>query len=151
MLKLTPDELERGLTDKDDHVRVAFAGRKDYTPTPAQIERGLTDKNELVRTAFAGRRDYTPTLAQIERGLTEEDGSFGIYFAWHLQNVEIAPRVKGETGIAFDRRRHGFDRRQQHYAAYTSCSRISSRRTKIEKCPAPGNLNLRLTGSLDAM
>jgi len=151
MLEPTPDELERGLTDEDGHVRVAFAGRKDYTPTPAQIERGLTDKNELVRTAFAGRRDYTPTLAQIERALTEEDGSFGIYFAWHLQNVEIAPGVKGEAGIAFDRRQHGFDRRLQHYAAYSSCTRIFSRRTRIEKCPVARQPELALNRYLDVM
>ena len=149
MLKPTPDEIERGLTDEDENVRVAFAGRNDYTPTPAQIERGLTDKNELVRIAFAGRRDYTPTLAQVERALANEDGSFGIYFAWHLQNIEIAPAVK--TGIAFDRRRYSFDRRQQHYAAYTNCARISSRRTKSERCPSPGNMNLWLCGSLEAI
>lgn len=43
----------------------------DYMPTPERIERGLTDKNEWVRLAWIERFDYTPTPEQIERGLAE--------------------------------------------------------------------------------
>lgn len=68
----TPDEIELGLTDEDENVRVAFARRRDYTPTPAQIERCLTDEDEFIRGEFAMRDDYVATPAQLERGLRDK-------------------------------------------------------------------------------
>jgi hypothetical protein len=46
--------------------------RKDYSPSKKQIERGLTDKYEGVREAFAKRIDVTLTPTQVERGLLDE-------------------------------------------------------------------------------
>jgi hypothetical protein len=62
----TPEQVERGLTDRVPGVRAAWARRMDYVPTPEQIERGLTDKavesslclgaaNGLCSNARAGR------------------------------------------------------------------------------------------------
>jgi len=90
MLKPTPDEIEHGLTDEDEIVRVAFAGRNDYTPIPAQIERGLTDKRDTVRWTFAIRKDYTPTPSQIERGLRDKS---------HLVRTAFAERKRSTHPI----------------------------------------------------
>ena len=57
MHKLTPEQIELGLTDKDTLVRKEFAERRDYTPTPAQMERGMKDPHRFVRMLFAQRMD----------------------------------------------------------------------------------------------
>ena len=48
----TPEQIERGLTDEDWHVRMAWVERTDFTPTPEQIKRGLTDRDWDVRMAL---------------------------------------------------------------------------------------------------
>ena len=69
--KLPPRVVESGLTDPDDEVRAAFAGRADFTPVAFQVERGLIDASSEVRNSFALRRDILMTSLQIERGLKD--------------------------------------------------------------------------------
>ena len=144
------NEIELGLTDEDEIVRVAFAGRNDLHPAHAQIERGLADKQDAVRWTFVSRRDGTPTHAQIEHILANENVSFGAYLAWHSWNVKMAPDAEEGAGMASDRRRPGFDRRQQYYGAYANCARIFSRRTKSEIYASPDGMDKRLFDSIDA-
>ena len=58
MTKLSHEQIERGLTDKDPYVRKAWAKRMDYTPTPEQIERGLTDGYWDVREVWQQRVEF---------------------------------------------------------------------------------------------
>jgi hypothetical protein len=44
----------------------------DYVPTPEQVERGLIDKEVGVRETWARRMDYVPTPEQVERGLKDK-------------------------------------------------------------------------------
>jgi hypothetical protein len=66
----------------------------DYVPTPEQIERGLTDKEWRVRKAWAERMDYVPTPEQVERGLT--DRFWGVCAAWAERIESIADIFSAE-------------------------------------------------------
>ncbi len=69
---LSPAEIERGLTDRFDNVRVLFADCCQNL-SAAQIERGLTDQSSEVRLVFLQKYDLTLTMSQIERALTDEN------------------------------------------------------------------------------
>ena len=46
---------------------VAWARRRDFTPTPDQIDRGLSDSDWLVRRAWALRRaQNAPRIGEID-------------------------------------------------------------------------------------
>ncbi len=49
--------IEAGLTSKEGSVRRKWAESLDFTPTPEQIERGLSDKNSFVVQAWIMRTD----------------------------------------------------------------------------------------------
>lgn len=69
--RLTPEEIEAGLTNTLEDYRYYYANREDYTPTPAQFQRGLSDSSVEVRLSFIQRRDFKPTQEQINRGLQD--------------------------------------------------------------------------------
>jgi hypothetical protein len=70
LIPATPEAIERGLTDPNPWVRLAWAEREDYQPTPRQVVRGCDDPHPDVRAAW---RDKTPVElyeAYVEQGVT---------------------------------------------------------------------------------
>ncbi len=69
----TPEQVEKGLTDKKEIVRLAWVSRKDFTPTPEQVERGLLDDSVQVCLAWIQRDDISWTHKQFQIGLQHPD------------------------------------------------------------------------------
>lgn len=85
----TPFHLERGLNDKSPMIRAKVANEFGDRLTPEQIERGLIDEDGEVRAAFAAG-SFKFTTAQIERGLTDESWEVRHWFATNPA-IELSP------------------------------------------------------------
>ena len=69
----------------------------DWVPTREQVERGLSDADKLVRLAWINRTDFSPTPKQVETGLTDCD--WAIRRAWVLRTDLDAPVRNAKIGL----------------------------------------------------
>jgi hypothetical protein len=76
---LTSEQIERGLRDESDDIRMAFASRVGNL-SPEQFERGLADLNSDIRFLYASRPDFHPNQAQMERGLRDKKPEIAAFF-----------------------------------------------------------------------
>jgi len=95
---LTPELIERGLTDQSPEVRKAFIWNDEVPMLDHQIERALTDVDPEVRTGIAFRGDYQATSAQIERGISDECPAVRLWF-FHRYAVTSMTRLQLEHGV----------------------------------------------------
>lgn len=58
-------KIEQALTSRHDFIRLEMSKRDDIKLNKDQINRGLGDKNEYVRGSFAKRADFNPNEEQI--------------------------------------------------------------------------------------
>lgn len=74
--QITPEQIERGLKDIDERVRLVFIERSDFTLNKMQIDRALKDDSQWVRLALLNRKGIAITQDQVRYLL--EDSSFDI-------------------------------------------------------------------------
>lgn len=92
---LTPEQIERGLTDNSPVVQRVFLDILEIELTPTQIERALTDKDDRVRRQIAFRNDYTTTAEQIERGISDRYSAVRFWFFWRFcENSMSAEQIE---------------------------------------------------------